>query len=81
MQNQDGTTDIPSLTPEAEHLSTLSTLKEVREKWKPNQATLTGLFGSAPCTTSIFGTTAATSTTFSPPRLKIASKGARKTLV
>jgi len=33
MDNQDGTTGIPSLTPAAEQLSTLKTLKEVREKW------------------------------------------------
>ncbi|CAF0781928.1 unnamed protein product [Rotaria sp. Silwood1] len=33
LNNQDGTTSIPALTPAAEHLSTLKTLKEVREKW------------------------------------------------
>jgi hypothetical protein len=36
MDNKDGTTSIPSLTPAAEHLSTLKTLKEVREKWVRN---------------------------------------------
>lgn len=46
MGNQDGTTDIPKLTPEAEHLSTLSTLKEIREIWKPNAMSIGGPFGS-----------------------------------
>ncbi len=57
--NQNGTTNIPLLTPAAEHLSTLKTLAAVREKWKQNnQTTAThtiptfgGLFG--------LGTTAA----------------------
>src|SRR5258708_2870312 len=59
MDNQDGTADIPSITPAAEHLSTLTTLKEVREKWTRNNVitvtpivpTFGGVFG--------FGTTAA----------------------
>lgn len=53
MDNKDGTTGIPSLTPAAEHLSTLKTLKEVREKWVRNNGitatavlpTFGGLFG------------------------------------
>ncbi len=39
MDNPDGTTSIPSLTPAAEHLSTLKTLKEVKEKWTENSGT------------------------------------------
>ncbi len=54
MDNQNGTSDIPALTPAAEHLSTLTTLKEVREKWVRNNTTvapfgmptLGGLFGT-----------------------------------
>ncbi|CAF0745038.1 unnamed protein product [Rotaria sordida] len=49
MNNQDGTTSIPALTPAAEYLSTLRTLKEVREKWADNTKTV------ATPTTSIFG--------------------------
>ncbi|CAF2941946.1 unnamed protein product [Rotaria sp. Silwood2] len=53
IDNQNGTTNIPSLTPAAEHLSTLTTLKEVREKWASNKGlpilptatTFGGLFG------------------------------------
>jgi hypothetical protein len=49
MDNQNGTC-VPTLTPAAEHLSTLSTLKEVREKWVYNNnavatPTFGGLFG------------------------------------
>jgi hypothetical protein len=55
MDNQDGTASIPALTYNAEQLSTLTTLKEVREKWMsykgmatvPTTTTTTfgGLFG------------------------------------
>ena len=55
MDNSNGTTAIPSVTPAAEHLSTLSTLKEVREKWSsktrsgttPTPAFIGGLFGAS----------------------------------
>lgn len=52
MDNTDGAANIPPITPAAEELSTLTTLKEVREKWKTNTGTTTfgGLLG--------FGTTA-----------------------
>ena len=33
VDNQDGTTNIPAVTPAAEHLSTLTTLKEVQRNW------------------------------------------------
>lgn len=50
MENQNGTTDIPALTTEAEHLSTLSTLKEIRDTWKPTSRPFTFLttFPSTP---------------------------------
>ena len=53
MDNQDGTASIPALTREAEHLSTLATLKEIREQW----AHRNGTAGSsiAPLTGGLFG--------------------------
>jgi hypothetical protein len=51
MDNQEGAADIPSVTPVAEHLSTLKTLKEVRDKWVRNTGLATpfvGTFGVMP---------------------------------
>ena len=53
MENNDGSTSIPALTANAEELSTLKTLKEIREKWAVNAPTAVvfptfatgGLFG------------------------------------
>jgi hypothetical protein len=61
IDNKDGGTNIPSVTPAAEHLSTLTTLKEVREKWVTSGATTTfgGLFGLG-----------ATATAFPPATLR-----------
>jgi len=61
MDNQDGSTSIPSLTPAAEHLSTLTTLEEVRKKWVRNNGitttafapTLGGLFGRGATATAL----------------------------
>jgi hypothetical protein len=39
MENNDGSTSIPALTANAEHLSTLKTLKEIREKWTGSTGT------------------------------------------
>ncbi|CAF4384967.1 unnamed protein product [Rotaria socialis] len=50
MDNQDGTKSIPSLTPTAEYLSTLTTLKEVRDKWVANKSIPT-----APVAPTLFG--------------------------
>ncbi|CAF4819612.1 unnamed protein product, partial [Rotaria magnacalcarata] len=44
MDNPDGTKNIPSLTPTAEYLSTLTTLTEVRDKWVANKAIPTAPF-------------------------------------
>lgn len=44
MATTNGTSDIPAITPVAEELSKLKTLKEFREKWSPNTAATTSLF-------------------------------------
>ncbi|CAF0873128.1 unnamed protein product [Rotaria sordida] len=59
IDNQNGTTNIPSLTLTAEQLSTLTTLKEVREKWIANK----GLLIAPPTTTTTFGGLFGVSTT------------------
>lgn len=53
MNSNDGTSNIPAITPVAEELSKLKTLAEIREKWTPSTGTavtfptlpVTGLFG------------------------------------
>ncbi len=58
MDNEVGEAGIPALTPVAEHLATLKTLKEVREEWKANKTKITaptlppsaGLFSSSTIT-------------------------------
>jgi hypothetical protein len=76
MDNQDGAADIPSVTPVAEHLSTLKTLKEVRDKWVRNKAAPFvggfGGFGGLP------GMTIAAATR---PRLGIKKKPTRTPVV
>ena len=52
MDNQNGTTDIPAVTPAAEHLSTLTTLAEVRDKWVKNNSVAVPVF---PVVGGLFG--------------------------
>jgi hypothetical protein len=74
IENTDGSTSIPALTENAEHLSTLKTLKEVREKWDENTGTRNhvpmSLFGG------LFGTVA---TPAKAPRMSMATKAKRTT--
>ncbi|CAF3955099.1 unnamed protein product [Rotaria sp. Silwood2] len=71
MNNHDGTTSIPAITPNAEYLSTLGTLKEIGIKWiyktktiaTPVVPVLEGLFG---CDTKF-----ATTSLPTPPAVKL----------
>jgi hypothetical protein len=72
MDNQDGTSSIPSLTLEAEHLSTLKTLEEVRGKWVSNNGTTVTAF--APTVGGLFGLAA---TAAARPPLPITKKRTR----
>jgi hypothetical protein len=72
VDNQDGSTSIPSLTPAAEHLSTLKTLKEVREKWTESNGTTVGF--STLTTGGLFGLGV---TPAARPHAKIARKAGR----
>jgi len=68
IDNKDGGTNIPSVTPAAEHLSTLTTLKEVREKWMSNN----GILATSGATTrfgGLFGL-GTTATAFPPATLR-----------
>lgn len=53
MHGTNGTSDIPPITPAAEELSKLKTLKEIREKWSNTVATNNYLF--TPPTGGLFG--------------------------
>ncbi|CAF0921793.1 unnamed protein product [Adineta steineri] len=58
VDNQDGTTNIPPITPAAEHLSTLANLKDVRENFTIAPTTFGGLFGITPPASTLFRTSA-----------------------
>ncbi|CAF3601678.1 unnamed protein product [Rotaria sp. Silwood1] len=75
LDNQNGTKNIPSLTPAAEQLSTLTTLKEVREKWVPN----TGL--STASTTTTFGGLFGVSKTPTPASILTKKKRTRTSTI
>lgn len=73
MNNQDGTIDIPSITPFAEDLSKLTTLKEVREKWMTSNKT-TGRMSTLP-----FGGLFGVGTTLTAPILPMLTKKRTRT--
>ncbi|UJR37663.1 hypothetical protein I4U23_030359 [Adineta vaga] len=58
INNQDGSINIPQITPAAEDLSKLTTLKEVREKWTTSSSKTTLFSTPAVGFGGLFGTTA-----------------------
>lgn len=68
MDSGSGATDIPSLTPAAEHLSTLTTLKEVREKWASSRGVI--LPTTITPTEGLFGRGLGKATRYAPRMIK-----------
>ena len=75
MENKDGSTSIPALTAKAEHLSTLKTLKEVREKWAETIETTNHV--AMPLFGGLFGTVTAPAIPPKRSRAKMATKAKR----